>query len=261
GVVTAGSPASTLVTNIRADYSNVWDLSSVTVNGASPSATISGSGCSISLGASTCNGTFTWAISGSTSPNVFNATRIAQYTTASSGNNAPFAITYGANTVQARDGATVLATTSVSGTCASGTWDGSKCAAASPATVDLKANSSDGPIVQNNQPVNLTWSTSNVVGGSCSASGEWNGTKLENSASGENQGPLSTGVHSFTLTCRELVTNTSHSDTVSVTSVNPPCSSNGCEADTCTTKTCNNGCNPNASGTKVCDQHWKEVAP
>ncbi|MFZ1736006.1 MAG: hypothetical protein WAU31_03670, partial [Candidatus Moraniibacteriota bacterium] len=32
GVVTAGSPASTLVTNIRADYSNVWDLSSVTVN-------------------------------------------------------------------------------------------------------------------------------------------------------------------------------------------------------------------------------------
>lgn len=130
------------------------------------------------------------------------------------------------------------------------------------ASVDLKANGADSLTVQNNQPVTLTWSTSNVVSGSCVASGEWSGTKSENNASGESVGNLSTGNHDFTLTCREQGTSNSKADTVSVTSIDPPCVPNGCTAsDTCKGDTCNNGCGTVISGTKECNKYWKEVAP
>lgn len=130
-----------------------------------------------------------------------------------------------------------------------------------PAIVDLKANGGDSLTIQNNSPVTLTWSTSNVVTGSCSASGEWSGAKADNNASGESRGNLSTGTHTFVLTCREQGTNAPISDTVQVTSINPPCTPNGCEANTCIPKTCNNGCGVLVPGTRDCREHWQEVAP
>lgn len=130
-----------------------------------------------------------------------------------------------------------------------------------PATVDLKVNGGDSLTIQNNSPVTLTWSTSNVIAGSCSASGEWSGAKADNNASGESRGNLSTGTHTFVLTCREQGTNAPISDTVQVTSIDPPCTPNGCEANTCIPKTCNNGCGVSVPGTKDCREHWQEVAP
>ena len=106
-----------------------------------PSATLSGSNCTIASGEASCAAPFTWAISNATSPNLFNSTTGIQYTTASSGTNVSFAITKGNNTVQARNGTTVLRSTPVTGTCASGTvWDGSVCAPTNPPTVSISAS-------------------------------------------------------------------------------------------------------------------------
>lgn len=106
-----------------------------------PSATLSGSGCTIASGGASCAAPFTWAISNATSPNLFNSTTGIQYTTASSGTNVSFAIMKGNNTVQARNGTTVLRSTPVTATCASGTvWDGSVCAPTNPPTVSISAS-------------------------------------------------------------------------------------------------------------------------
>jgi len=136
--------------------------------------------------------------------------------------------------------------------------------AAPLATVDLKANNAaDSLTIRNDLPVVLTWSTSNVVPGSCSASNAWNGAKADNNATGENRGNLATGVHTFTLTCRENISNLLRSDTVSVTSIVPPCV---CNNDTGVCKgesyTGSGSCTPNTcTGTKDCRRFWREVAP
>ncbi|QQR77792.1 MAG: hypothetical protein IPJ67_01430 [Candidatus Moraniibacteriota bacterium] len=257
GVVTAGSPASTSLANIQALYIGLPSFSAVTVNGvvASPSATISGSGCSIPLGASTCDGTFTWTISGATSPNVFNATRSIQYTTASSGNNSPFAITYGANTVQARDGATVLATTSVSGTCASGTWDSSKCAAASGQLLTVsKSGSGTGTITS--VPAGISYPGDATESYSTGTSVVLTATAtLGSTFTGWSGDCTGTGTCTVVMNSPKNVS-ASFAAPPTCTCDNP----NACVGSSYTGT--GSGCVPNGcSGTKVCDQHWKEVAP
>lgn len=85
--------------------------------------------CTILSGGSTCTVPFTWIITNTTSPNLYNSTTANQYSTSASGSGVSYAITNGANTVQARDSSTVLASTSVTASCTSGTtWNGSICA-------------------------------------------------------------------------------------------------------------------------------------
>lgn len=62
----------------------------------------------VSTSTTTCTIPFSWDMSGTAAPNLYNATRGAQYTTATSGSNMLFPIIYGKNIVQARDGLTVL---------------------------------------------------------------------------------------------------------------------------------------------------------
>jgi hypothetical protein len=88
------------------------------------SATLVGSDCTIDHGANACSGSFTWNIQGAANPNLYNATRLVEYSTSPSGNQEPYTIGYGANTVQVRNGNTVLGQKVVKGTCAFGTaWN------------------------------------------------------------------------------------------------------------------------------------------
>lgn len=126
-----------------------------------PSATLSGSNCTIASGGSFCAAPFTWSISNATSPNLFNSTTGIQYTTAASGTNVSFAITKGNNTVQARDGTTVLRSTPVTGTCTSGTvWDGSVCAPTSLPTVSISASPKR---VEVGGSSTISWSSNHVT--------------------------------------------------------------------------------------------------
>ncbi len=80
-----------------------------------------------------------------------------------------------------------------------------------PPTVDIKANSSDGPInISWNTSANLSWSSTNA--GSCTASGDWSGSKaLSGSQSTGNLTNPKT--YNYTLGCSG---NGSASDTVQV---------------------------------------------
>lgn len=97
---------------------------------ASGSVSASPSTCTISSGASTCTVPFTWSITNATSPNLYNASTTNTYSTLASGTGVSYPITNGANTVQVRDSSTVLASTSVTGSCEVGTtWNGTSCSA------------------------------------------------------------------------------------------------------------------------------------
>ncbi|MCX6759339.1 MAG: hypothetical protein NT012_02135, partial [Candidatus Nealsonbacteria bacterium] len=65
------------------------------------------------------------------------------------------------------------------------------------ATVDIKANNSDGPItISYNSAANLSWTSQNA--NSCTASGAWSGTK--STSGSESTGNL-TSAKSYTITC------------------------------------------------------------
>ncbi len=120
----------------------------------SASASISGGGCQIALGDSTCDGTVTWNISNSGSPSVYNFTRGVVHSNNASGNNESIALTYGTNQILARGGATTLDAVNLSTTCASGSWDGTQCANI-PASPSINL-SLDREIVRSGSVSNLT---------------------------------------------------------------------------------------------------------
>ena len=69
--------------------------------------------------------------------------------------------------------------------------------------VDIKANGSDAPSpIAYNTSANLTWTSSNAV--SCTASGDWSGSKSLNNTSGQSTGNL-TSQKSYTITCTNSV--------------------------------------------------------
>ncbi|OGY25816.1 MAG: hypothetical protein A2Z24_00440 [Candidatus Woykebacteria bacterium RBG_16_44_10] len=87
-----------------------------------------------------------------------------------------------------------------------------------PATVDIKADSSDGPItIAYNTATTLSWSSSNAT--SCSASGVWSGTKA---TSGSQSSGSLTVSSTFTLTCSGLGGSASDSVTVNVSDQGAP---------------------------------------
>jgi len=65
-------------------------------------------------------------------------------------------------------------------------------------TVDIKVNSSDGPITVNYQDyITISWNSSNA--NSCTASGDWSGTK--NAVGSESMTMNSVKTYTFNLTC------------------------------------------------------------
>lgn len=110
----------------------------VTVSGA----TLTGAGCNIPIGGSTCDGTFTWNIIGASSPNLYNASTTNQYTTNSNGTNVNYPLKQGTNYIQARDGSNVFKQIQVSANCVAGSaWDGLVCQhIPPPPTITITAN-------------------------------------------------------------------------------------------------------------------------
>ena len=85
-------------------------------------------------------------------------------------------------------------------------------------TVDIKANGSNGPITLSyNTAATLSWSSSNTS--SCTASGDWSGSKILNTPPTESTGNL-TSSRTYTLTCNGV--GGSVSDTVTVNVSAPP---------------------------------------
>ena len=150
------------VTNVLAESDEVNRSAWITFTVAAPSATLSANPttCTIAIGASTCTVPFTWNIQNAATPNLYNNTRALQYTTNPSDANVSYPITNGANTVQARDGSTVLASVVVTGSCAAGsTWNGAFCLA--NASVDSFSLTSSS--IPYNTSTMLNWTTTGAT--------------------------------------------------------------------------------------------------
>ncbi len=82
-------------------------------------------------------------------------------------------------------------------------------------TVDLKANSSNGPITLNYRDyVSLSWTSQNTA--SCDASGDWSGSKAVSSS--ESMQLNSVKTYTFTIICRNTDGSQTATDSVQVTS-------------------------------------------
>ena len=87
-------------------------------------------------------------------------------------------------------------------------------------TVDLKANSSDGPItVSYKSDITLSWTSENAS--SCQASGNWSGSKAISGSQTIQMNQVKT--HTFTLTCKDSSGSKTGKDSVTVNvTPNPP---------------------------------------
>src|SRR3989344_3127608 len=113
-----------------------------------------------------------------------------------------------------------------------------------PPTVDIKANSSNGPItVANGSEVVLSWVSANAI--SCSASGSWNGVKSLNNS--ETSSPL-TSTSVFGITCinsngqsvfDSVTVNVSQNNSIGVTIIANPTTVNQGGSSTLTWTTTN----------------------
>lgn len=110
-----------------------WNGASCDSAAAAPTAVVSGSGCVINHGQSTCLASISWNITDATVPSVKNVTTNTTYSHNLKGTNEMRTITHGANVVAAYNGVTSLAATTVTGSCAGGSaWNGAMCAADIP---------------------------------------------------------------------------------------------------------------------------------
>lgn len=86
---------------------------------------LSHGGCSIAIGASTCQDSFTWDITGASSPSLYNSTHSLLYSSNAAGTNELYPIRKGNNLIEVRSGATVIKDMTVSADCVGGAiWDG-----------------------------------------------------------------------------------------------------------------------------------------
>ncbi len=99
-----------------------------------PTAIISGVSCQIADGDSDCVGTLNWFISGATNPNVYHNNGTT-YSNNFEGINKLVTLDYGLNTIYARNGVDVYATTNLNVECENGlVWDSGVCSINVPTT-------------------------------------------------------------------------------------------------------------------------------
>lgn len=143
-------------------------------------------------------------------------------------------------------------------------WNGSSCVLPPPPTpaspiIDFSASSSS---VTSGGSSTLSWSTANAV--SCTASGDWSGSRGTNG--NETKNNILTN-KSYTLTCQNSVgVNTSKTVTVTVSACadTRTCGSEAskhCNGSTFTLDLCGSMTTCTNAGTRYCDFNWKETAP
>ena len=197
------------------ETNNVSAWRSFTVTAApTPSGTITGSSCTIAIGASTCEGSLTWNVSnpGSGTPNVRNLTNNSSV---DSGNatrtNHSTNLTYGNSDFSVRVNTTDLNTVRLTTSCAlGGTWNGAMCAA----NVSIGPSgtiSGTGCVIADGEKTcvgELTWNVTE-------SSGNTNVYDVSNTATvstgDDNENnfsvPLTEGTHSFRLRDNTTVLN------------------------------------------------------
>lgn len=162
GTITSGGDICSVIAGVKKCLS--------TTSALVPTATVSASAatCTITSGNSGCMDSFTWNIANATTPNLYNGTAGTQLSALASGTNVSYSMSYGSNTVQARDGSTALASASVTASCATGlNWNGSSC---QPTSATIVVNKPTGELVIVCQipdggstcPGGVTWSVSNA---------------------------------------------------------------------------------------------------
>lgn len=167
-----------------------------------PSATLSGTGCTIAAGSGTCNGRFTWAFSNTTAENLYNAAApaVTYNSNQMTGTNVAYPIQEGNNAVQARDGSLVLNTITVVGTCAAGsTYSPTADICALPPTLSI---SFDPKIVRSGQTADIIYTVTGLVDGSCSVTGPGtNQTGITTDGTNTITSTPLTSYSEFTLSC------------------------------------------------------------
>jgi hypothetical protein len=164
------------------------------------------SSCLISAGNSSCNINFSWDTANPVSTSAITKPTNVTVTTGNSGTNVPFIIKYNTETFYLYHNAVLLAQSTVTSSCASGTtWNGGICAsdAGGGATVtcfEAKPNpivtiSLSPASISTGRSSTLTWSSTNTT--SCTASGGWSGAQALSGS--QLFTPASTTV--YTITC------------------------------------------------------------
>jgi len=125
--------------------------------------------CTIAAGASSCNVTLTWATTNPVGTSSVTSNYPNANTTVATGNSGSTsaAVPYNSRTFYLYNNAQLLATSTASSSCASGTnWNGSTCAASTSMSGTLTPASPSCTIAAgaNSCNVTLTWTTANPVG-------------------------------------------------------------------------------------------------
>ncbi len=139
------------------------------VSFATSTATLLGSGCSISVGNSTCAGSLTWDIDDSFgSPNIYRVSPGSQLSTDRTRTNYAVTLPHGNTTFQARNGPTVLAARTLAASCAAGlTFDGTNCVVGSGTTSPAITLRAVPPVVRAGNTTRINWTISSLSGSTC----------------------------------------------------------------------------------------------
>ncbi len=129
-----------------------------------PSATLSGVSCLISLGDTDCDGSLTWNITDSASPNLHNLTSNITYNTNPSGSNVNYLLQKGSNVISARNGSDSLTSILLTAGCDTliNIWDGSTCI-----TKPLVSITPFSPLVRADNSTTITIAITTTVDLSC----------------------------------------------------------------------------------------------
>jgi hypothetical protein len=171
------------------------------VSWSAPVANLTGVGCQIPGGSSTCNGSLTWSILPVNTPqiSILRLTAPAsQISNSPSLSNQSIALTQGNNVFVARTGAiNISPTLTLVATCASGSvYNGSVCAN-TPPTLTIEA---DKRIVRIGETVRVTWTINNLLDGNCNLSGTGMPTGSVTTSGSQTSGIIN-NLTQFTIKC------------------------------------------------------------
>lgn len=214
------------ITCSKAGSTDATDSALVVVSSApTPTGSLSATGCSIAIGASSCSGSVSWTTTDLTA----NPTSISRNTGSPSsftpsplsGGSQSATLGYGSTEFYLYHNSVLLAQATATASCIGGSsWNGSLCQAVSP-SVSLTASPST---IFSGSSATLSWTSTNVTSCTASAvpaSGSWIGAKSTSSSyPHESTGNLS-ATTTFSISCTGAYGSVNDSKTVTVINAGP----------------------------------------